>query len=241
MDQEPLDRLTLYLDDCRALPESKGLPAAVRFFQERGGAFLHGWTAEPHPDPCSAAGPDGTVMSGLSLQHQTLQPDLWARYKMQEMGKDPEATPAGGSFSFFANSRTVGIGQWVEFPDGDLLKVERCALGLLQFLLEFAPALRPAYGWVDRSVGEFGRTNPSDEFAKAGAPRLLCWANYFAPEVVAVAGRDFLGEAPGWRVVDLEGGGVLYVATESFLEWHHGEHKEVVRYFRKRFPKLKKW
>jgi hypothetical protein len=180
-------------------------------------------------------------MSGLGLQHATLQPDVWTVYRAQQRGLGPQDVPAWGHLSFYPQNRTVGISQWVEFSDGDPLKVERCALGLLQFLLDFAPALRPAYAWVDHPPGEFDSTDPSDQYQRAGAVRLLCWATYFSPEVVAEVGRDFLGEAPGWRVVDLEGEGVLYVATQSFLEWHYGEHRDIVRYFRKRFPRLRKW
>ncbi len=66
--------------------------------------------------------------------------------------------------------------------------------------------------------------------------RFVFWANVFGPEHVAFLGRDFLLDAPGWRCADLPGGGLLYVATESYLDWWHNDRVEVRDYFSQRVP-----
>ena len=57
----------------------------------------------------------------------------------------------------------------------------------------------------------------SAEKTIAGPPPMLYGANFFGPEMVARLGREFLLQAPCWRVVELDDGGVLLVASKSFL------------------------
>src|SRR3712207_3283091 len=108
----------LSLEDCASLGGQDGFGAAVRFFRECGGTFLRGSRGEPHPDPSAAANDKGETVGVLSLRHRALQPDWWTLYAIGEKGLDPGTTEAWGSCSYFAGAPSVGISQWVEFPDG---------------------------------------------------------------------------------------------------------------------------
>ena len=108
------------------------------------------------------------------------------------------------------------------------------ATGLLALALHFYPCLRPIYGWVD----EWGWNLPEGKALAAHRPRYLFWANFFGPEYVKAVGRDFLKGAPGWASVDLEDGGILHVATESYQAWWENDQPELLAYFRQQFPKV---
>jgi hypothetical protein len=93
----------------------------------------------------------------------------------------------------------------------------------------------------------------------------LFWANLFGPELANAIGLDFLMQAPAGTVVRLNNGGVLYTATDSFLEWRERapddvraqfQHRhrrgraapvapedqtDLVTYFRQKFPRLKRY
>ena len=98
----PLRAIVLDLCNCRVLSEQNGLPAVVRYFQQHGGGFLHYFTYEPHPDPCAMAEENGDVRAvALSLQHPSLQPDVYVLHGITTKGLDP-ATPGWGSFTYYA-------------------------------------------------------------------------------------------------------------------------------------------
>jgi hypothetical protein len=112
--------------------------------------------------------------------------------------------------------------------------VDARALGQLRLVCELYPHLLPAYGWVD----EDGPNLPSPQRGGLGPSdlRYLFWANVFGPGHVAQLERAFLEGAPGWRLVDLPGGGLLYVASESYGRWRHEGRSDVLTYFRRRAP-----
>jgi hypothetical protein len=60
---------------------------------------------------------------------------------------------------------------------------------------------------------------PKNEEIAAGKLRFVFWANFFGPAYVEQYGREFLWNAPGWRVEELEDGGILYVTTERYVDW----------------------
>ena len=110
------------------------------------------------------------------------------------------------------------------------------AHGQLAFAQHLWPYLRPCYGYID----ENGRIIPGGADAVATKVKSLLWANFFGPPYVERLGRDFLLDAPGWKVESLPGGGILYVISSSFTK--KGQDvptKDVEAYFRQRVPRVR--
>jgi hypothetical protein len=99
------------------------------------------------------------------------------------------------------------------------------------------PHLRPKYGWIDEPSGNL----PSAKSIAATRREYIFWANFFGPEYVERYGRDFLLNAPGWKVEQLDDGGILYVATESYMQWWSQEQPEIVKYFQAKVPKIQQY
>ena len=76
-----------------------------------------------------------------------------------------------------------------------------------------------------------------DVYLRDEIPRLF-WANLFGPRHVERLGRDFLQKAPGWRLIELPDGGLIYIATESYMEWWHHDFTAFRDYFRQRLPDI---
>jgi hypothetical protein len=99
------------------------------------------------------------------------------------------------------------------------------------------PQLMPEYGSID--VKRESLRDPK-ETADAVCPlAYIYWGNIFGPAYVSHYGRDFLLGAPGWKVEELDDGGILYVTTESYLPWWHDDQSEILRYFRTKAPKVR--
>jgi len=87
-------------------------------------------------------------------------------------------------------------------------------------------------------LGRAGGYTPATEIAAARRAASLPdsdlrWVTVFGPLYVNALGRDFLLQAPGYRVVELDGGGILYQTTKEFLLWDEPDPsaKEVQDYF----------
>ena len=104
----------------------------------------------------------------------------------------------------------------------------------MSLALDLYPLLRPIYGWID----EVGCNTPKQADVAAYNLRWLLWANFFGPEYVRLLGEDFLSAAPGWRLVEFSDGGLLYVATESFLDWCYADQEEILSHFRAKVPEI---
>jgi hypothetical protein len=110
---------------------------------------------------------------------------------------------------------------------------------LWEFGLLMYPALRPDYCSLDQ-LGD-------DEWTNVWKLELkhIYWRNVFGPRYVAEYGRDFLLNAPGWKVEELEDGGIMYMPEQSYLCWVSkptcAVAEEAIKYFRKRFPKIKQY
>ena len=109
------------------------------------------------------------------------------------------------------------------------------ATGLLSFASKIFPIFTPSYGWVD----EWGWNLPEGKALRAKFPQYLFWANFFGPEMVHAIGETVIREAPGWCVVDLEDGGLLYVATESYRQWWENDQTEILAHFRTWMPRIR--
>jgi hypothetical protein len=138
-------------------------------------------------------------------------------------------------FSYVYNNNSVHIDQEVwsadhPFPD-------QLAFGLLSFALYLYPYLRPDFGYIDElGTNEIEKADIDDR----NLP-FLYWANLFGPNFVRKIGETFFRDIPGWRLVDLDDGGCLYVATESYTEWRQTDQPDLVDHFRRRYRRIKKY
>jgi hypothetical protein len=173
----------------------------------------------------------GNVGVGADFRHSALRP---SRTTMDHcrVNQLPANTPPWAHFSFVQESRCVHLSQDAMLEDQ--MMVDPLALGQLLLASEVCPLLEPAYGWIDES----GDNLPFDPEPAPQTLRHVFWANIFGPAYVRFLGREFLAQAPGWRLADLPGGGMLYVVSESYLEWCHFDREDVRDYFRRRVPDI---
>ncbi len=252
-----LSDLGFDLHFCRTIPYSQGIQKAIEILQGREAVFLEQHVyGPPITDPANFlkkrraalkallveypesadfgdSEADGSILSGLVLQHRLLVPDVSTLTAIRQGGL-PRSENAFGWFGFFADNQTIHVSQDADATNDLGVEVDPVATGLLALALHFYPSLRPGYGWVD----EFGLNLPEGKTLAAHRPRFLYWSNFFGPEYVKAVGRDFLKGAPGWSSVDLEDGGILHVATESYQSWWENDQPKLLAYFRQKFPKI---
>jgi hypothetical protein len=213
-----IEAIELNLSFCERLDPEQGATRLIRVIHQHGGKFLKLNRREVEPHPL-----EDLVDLFVPIEHPLLQPDTMT---------DPKGGKGQASLSFVPESLSVGISQDVSFPD--LSQVDPVARGLLAFGRRLYPDLRPIYRWIDEPSGNIPETS---EIASTRL-RYIFWANFWGPAYVERYGRDFLRGAPGWRVEDLEDGGILYVTTASYVEWWlmaRLEHLDPER------PRLRKW
>lgn len=118
---------------------------------------------------------------------------------------------------------------------------EAYAQDLLQKTLEMTDSFRPAFAHVGASVEVKNAWRIFHE--RLQVPHVW-WANVFGPPYVEKYGRDFLLDAPGYRVEELEDGSVLYQVTERFFltdeDRERGPDPEEVEGYFRQHPALKK-
>lgn len=243
MATQELERLNCTFEGCSALSAGAEPAEVVSLFRGHGGEFIDHLTREQDPDPVGLALQELRTFGwyNLSFRQRLLQLQVDDCVQTSTNGSDQHSRHGTGSFTCFPDTRTLSLCQNTCYPDtgeAQFRKTERAALGLLQFLNYFAPLLKPAYGYIMPVIDPQYDPVPSEAFRESGTLAYLCWANYFGPQIVAEVGEDFLSEAPGWRMVELPCGGFLYVVTESFLDWHFDKHRDIVRYFRQKFPDI---
>ncbi len=213
-----VEALELELSFCERLDPDQGAAQLIRLIRQHGGEFLK-WNrreVEPHPLP------DLTRLF-VHIEHDLLRPDILT---------PPRRGRGQASLGFVPDSLTVIISQNVSFPD--LRRVDPVALGLLDLGRRLYPDLRPRYGWIDERSGNV----PEDSEIAAMRLQYIFWVNFWGPAYAERYGRDFLRGAPGWRVEELEDGGILYVTTASYVQWWRMarlEHLDPER------PPLREW
>jgi hypothetical protein len=186
----------------------------------------------PMTEPGGHLEENGSLLGGLEFRHPLLMPDT-ATFGAIHSGRLKPGDGGVGRCSFLADSRTVVVSQNAEFADDR--SRDGVADGLLALALRLYTPLRPTYGWVD----EVGWNEPSDESIDRVRPRFVFWATFYGPEYVEALGRDFLKQAPGWVVVDLEDGGLLLVARESYEDWWHHDPPGLLEHFRARRSRIR--
>jgi hypothetical protein len=203
---------------CEGLDPEQGGIQLARILRRHGTKFLKTsiYVVEKEPIP-------RTRWYQVNIVLDLLQSDVLA---------DPKHGKGQATLSFILDDLLVRIHQSASFPD--LRQVDPVALGLLDLGRRLYPDFRPRYAWIDESSGN----EPETEEIKATRLQYIFWANFWGPAYVERYGRDFLRGAPGWRVEDLEDGGILYVTTASYVEWWlmaRLEHLDPQR------PRLRKW
>ena len=223
--------LSTKLWQCTRLSNKGGALEAVAAVRAAGGEFICPRDLQPDPAPLQYADAEGNVMVGAYLRHSSLRPDraCLADFRRRNL---PANTIPWADFSFVQKSRSVSISQDASLEDQRL--VDPLALGQLLLACKLCPLLEPAYGWIDES----GANLPFKPQPTPATLRYVFWANVFGPEYVRFLGPEFLAEAPGWYLVDLPNGGMLYVVSESYLEWWHFDRDDVLAYFRRRVPHI---
>ena len=106
------------------------------------------------------------------------------------------------------------------------------ALGLVRTAGILYSLFRPQFGYINqRASGQ----PPLEVYLGDQIPRLF-WVNIFGR--TASLGRDFLQNAPGWRLVEFPDGGVMHIASESYMAWWHTDFTALRDYFRQRLPEV---
>jgi hypothetical protein len=209
-----------------------GARQAVRAVEDIGGRFLIANEDRKPPcfeqdlNPLGRADKNGNFLVSITLEHPVL-----ARSPLEsEVFKAFHAT---ASFSYLQDSRNIDITQPgdADAPDNlDAMAHGQLALGRLLY-----GRLRPALGYVD----EMGANAPGPKTVRRSELRSILWATFWGTSYVEKYGRSFLLAAPGWKREELDDGGILYVATESYFEWWTKPPKEVETYFQTRVPGVK--
>lgn len=221
-------RIESNLRCCRSVPHSNGACRAIELLEKIGAQLYWGTTPlsvlKPITEADGVLSEDGSIIVGVDLHHRAL------RGTHQVKGQPTQSGVA--SFGFFAEDSGVSLSQGADFVDSPA--TDELINGLLMMSSQMYSAFLPCYGWVDES----GWNLPDVKALQAKLPKYLFWSNFFGPEYVKAIGRDFLLKAPGWSIVDLDDGGMLYVATESYRHWWENDQDEILAYFKKKMPKI---
>lgn len=231
MREGSVNGFTTILYQCSRLSVTGGAAEAVTAARAVGGEFIRPGNQQPDLDPLRYADAEGNMIVGAYLRHPALRADRSTLGDFRRMGL-PADTPPWAKFSFAQESCSVHVSQDASLDDQWM--VDPLALGQLLLAVDLSTPLSPAYGWIDES----GANLPFKPEPTPVSLRYVFWANVFGPEYVRFLGHDFLAAAPGWRLVDLPGGGMLYVVSESYLEWWHRDRDDVLAYFRQKVPNI---
>jgi hypothetical protein len=236
--RDRIEALTTDFVHCSRLDLSQGGRQAIELIQQFGGIFLNTTGHWVHHDPFSLIDAKGSVWSGLCVQHNKLQPDfrMLDRILYHNLSAD---TKPWALFSFLQSLRKISLSQDVFYRFCDLTDkarrvIDSVALGQLSLATALYPALGPSYGWID----EPGSNEPRGESLRLDTVEQLMWANFFCPDHANAIGKEFLASAPGWTLVSLSDGGLLYVTSESYLDWRLKDQTAILDYFRTKFPDI---
>jgi hypothetical protein len=181
-------------------------------------------TWQIHPAPLEEF-EHGTLLTPLVLQHGSLANPPFQPPGLSHFG-------AAADLTYAYQSRTLKISQ--EGISAQAENLDTLAAGQLAMAQKFYDALHPIFGWID----EYGTNLPSEESVRSEKVKYLFWANFFGPGYVQKLGRAFLLRAPGWKKIELDDGGLLYVPEQRFERWRAEPQPEVLRYFGSRVPEI---
>jgi hypothetical protein len=109
---------------------------------------------------------------------------------------------------------TLTLGGLVDLDSrAPFLNVESYAQSLLDLALWLYPQLSPRFGWVDEDES-YGR---HAEETVAMKLKVIGWANFLGPAYVESFGQEFLMGLPGWKVEELDDGGIFHQLAPSIV------------------------
>jgi hypothetical protein len=200
---------------------------AIEVARRVGGEFLKPEQLEKLSPRSSFSRQYEGTFSGAYYGHKVLHRELAELPSLKD--RDPS-----GTFAFLADpgTGTIALSQsGNEQPQ----HLDCLARGQLTFGELIYREAHPALGYID----QMGYNSPSDKHVKRRELKYIFWANFWGPAYVEKYGRSFLRGAPGWENQELDDGGILYVATESYFQWWSKPPAEVLSYFQKQIPGIK--
>lgn len=102
-------------------------------------------------------------------------------------------------------------------PDALGENPEHHSQGFLHLGKRLYQTVQPRYGWIERLTfwnPEKAGYTMWEDVEQLGLPHIY-WANFFGPAYVEKLGKDILMQAPGWKVEELNDGGLVYVLSPS--------------------------
>jgi hypothetical protein len=234
MRQPIVEYLECNLLYCEHVNSTGGARQVLALIRELGGEFLDFASFRVHPDPTTTIDAKGSSIAWLEVQHELLLPDVTTLNAIAAKELPPDAKGMAG-FGFIQATRAISLFQDVSFRDRT--KVDFAAEAQLAFALLLYPHVRPKFGWID----EPSLNEPSEESIAATELPYIFWATIFGPEYVRQLGRDFLLGAPVYEIRELDDGGILYVTSESYLEWWSVDFDHIEDYFRPKVPYIKQY
>lgn len=212
--------------DCRSVFADKNRAAreAIAILKQMGMRFYYGGYGGRPYDPTRRIDKDGNIIIPVDSTHDLLGPN--------EFGPNP---PVGGvaSIGYIHSNRNVSLHQAADFSSKK--KVDCLALGELAFARFAYMNLRPQFGLID----EASEKTVSKKTLRAREVEYVFWANIYGPEYTEKYGRKFFLDAPGWLKEELDDGGVLYVACESFVDWIYDRPEGILQYYRQKIPNVR--
>jgi hypothetical protein len=125
----------------------------------------------------------------------------------------------GQSYNYidvFTNFRTP------EAPEHKSPYFEEATQLLLSLGLEFYQYLKPWYGWMDYDQNKF---LSQEAIRDRNELNTLYWANFIGPQYIEKYGANLFLDAPVWKSVRLNDGGLFLQQSENYTHPVSGEEK----------------
>jgi hypothetical protein len=224
-----IDSVHTSLQGCSLYPSESGVRAAIACLKETGVRFFDVAGMARLEDPSSRADSNGNIILPIQAGHDLLFP-TWDGIVGSSLPSSPHMGGGLASFGYLEEGCCFIFSQ-SSYYDGDF-KNDQLADGQLQLVRMLYPSLHPAYGWIDERSAHMPRV------ADVHVHRLkyIFWANIFGPAYVQFLGRSFLLATPDARVEEMDDGGILCVARESYVDWWKNEPSVMVRHFQSKVP-----
>jgi len=230
-------QVNLALFSCSTLPETSSAQRMLEIIERTGGTMLQATPSESD-EGAFVPGPPAIELTDLVDEGGAINLAFVRHNLLEHPTTDCENLQSGIGFVFFYQRYMthLQVGQYLQHDQSvdQSQEVNAIAEGLLAFVERLYPSCRPAYASVSM-LEECLLSHSYKAVSRARLERIM-WANLFGPDYVSRYGRDFLLNAPGWRVEELDDEGILYVVTESMTEFRMGNLDHVSNYFRSRYP-----
>ncbi len=187
----------------------------------------------PDPNPSQQLNARGNVVASIICLHPLLEPSnpVWIEAGWKSGGEFVGGFGNGVlSDSFRIDSLTPMREDFPDFQEALQDRAERF-LNLFEFLL---PQVKPRFGRIDDVYG----AEVTDKQVENAELKKLFWVTWFGPPYVEKHGKEFFLDAPIYQAKEFEDG-VLVRVTERWWDFAENDQKEVIEYFRQKFPKIR--